>query len=139
MMIAPDMIALDATDRTRPNRETLEGFVKLIRSKYPDVLLMADISTLNDAVEADRLEFDCISSTLHGYTESTKGSKLFSNDFQFLKELLDAVSIPAIAEGNVKTPEMAKRCLDVGCHAVVVGGAITRPKQITERFITAMK
>ncbi|MGF1876581.1 N-acetylmannosamine-6-phosphate 2-epimerase [Photobacterium frigidiphilum] len=139
MTIAPDMIAIDATDRTRPNSETLEDFVKSIRSKYPDVLLMADISTLDDALEADRLEFACISSTLHGYTENTKDSKLFSNDFQFIKELLDAVTIPVIAEGNVETPEMAKRCLDVGCHAVVVGGAITRPKQITERFITAMK
>lgn len=139
MTIAPDMIAIDATDRTRPNSETLEDFVISIRSKYPDVLLMADISTLDDALEADRLEFDCISSTLHGYTENTKDSKLFSNDFQFIKELLDAVTIPVIAEGNVETPEMAKRCLDVGCHAVVVGGAITRPKQITERFITAMK
>ncbi|MDX1304666.1 N-acetylmannosamine-6-phosphate 2-epimerase [Photobacterium sp.] len=139
MTTNPDMIAIDATDRSRPNGEMLEDFVKVIRSKYPHVLLMADISTLDDAMEADRLKFDCVSSTLHGYTENTKNSKLFSNDFQFLKDLLEAVTIPVIAEGNVETPEMAKRCLDVGCHAVVVGGAITRPKQITERFIEAMK
>jgi len=139
MTSSPDMIAIDATDRIRPNREALEDLVKSIRAKYPDVLLMADIATLDDAIEAERLAFDCISSTLHGYTENTKHSKLFLDDFQFIKALLDAVTTPIIAEGNVETPEMAKRCLDIGCHSVVVGGAITRPKQITERFITAMK
>jgi len=138
MTIAPDMIAVDATSRKRPGGETLDVFVKKIRLKYPDLLLMADISTVGDAIEAERLEFNCISSTLYGYTENTKDYKLFDDDFQFLKELLDSVTVPVIAEGNVETPEMAKRCLDIGCYSVVVGGAITRPKQITERFITAM-
>ena len=138
MTIAPDMIAVDATSRKRPGGETLDVFVKKIRLKYPDLLLMADISTVGDAIEAERLEFNCISSTLYGYTENTKDFKLFDDDFQFLKELLDSVKVPVIAEGNVETPEMAKRCLDIGCYSVVVGGAITRPKQITERFITAM-
>ncbi|MCE2594363.1 N-acetylmannosamine-6-phosphate 2-epimerase [Motilimonas cestriensis] len=139
MTIAPDMIALDATNRARPKGETLASLVKAIRLKYPRILLMADIATLADAIEADKLGFDCISSTLHGYTGNTKGCKLFSNDFQFLRELLTQVKAPVIAEGNVKTPEMAKRCLEIGCHGVVVGGAITRPKQITEQFISAMK
>lgn len=135
----PDMIAIDATDRVRPNGESLENLIKEVKLKYPNILLMADIATLDDAIEAERLGFDCVSSTLHGYTEKTKESKLFLNDFQFIKALLNAVTIPVIAEGNVETPEMAKRCLEIGCYSVVVGGAITRPKQITERFIMAMK
>lgn len=138
MEIGPDMIALDATNRVRPNGESLEQFVKSIRLKYPNVLLMADIASIEDGIEADRLAFDCISSTLHGYTEETKGCKVFANDFEFLKNLLSNVKIPVIAEGNVQTPAMAKRCLDLGCYAVVVGGAITRPKQITEQFTSIM-
>lgn len=52
-----------------------------------------------------------------------------------MKEILQSVNIPVFAEGNVYTPETAKRCLELGCHAVVVGGAITRPQQITRRFV----
>ena len=51
---------------------------------------------------------------------------------------LAAVSVPVIAEGNVETPAMAARCLSLGAHAVVVGGAITRPQQITRRFVDAI-
>jgi len=46
--------------------------------------------------------------------------------------------VPVIAEGNVETPEMAAHCLALGAHAVVVGGAITRPQQITRRFVNAI-
>jgi len=51
---------------------------------------------------------------------------------------LAAVKVPVIAEGNVETPEMAAHCLALGAHAVVVGGAITRPQQITRRFVNAI-
>ena len=44
-----------------------------------------------------------------------------------------------IVEGNVITPEMFKQVSDLGVHCTVVGGAITRPKQITERFIEAIQ
>ncbi|KZT81634.1 N-acetylmannosamine-6-phosphate 2-epimerase [Lactiplantibacillus plantarum] len=60
------------------------------------------------------------------------------NDFAYLKEVLQATSRPVIAEGKVDTPEKMKRCLDLGCHAVVVGGAITRPLEIAQRFISAL-
>ncbi|UTV30567.1 N-acetylmannosamine-6-phosphate 2-epimerase [Photobacterium atrarenae] len=139
MQARPEMIAMDATHRARPENGHLAAFVALVREKYPDVLLMADIATVDEAVEAERLGFDCVSSTLHGYTGNTQGNKVFSHDFQFLKALLEMVTVPVIAEGNVETPEMAKRCLALGCHAVVVGGAITRPKQITERFVAAIQ
>ncbi|KYD09093.1 N-acetylmannosamine-6-phosphate 2-epimerase [Heyndrickxia sporothermodurans] len=130
-----EMIALDATLRVRPNGETLEELVSYIKEKAPNVQLMADISTVKEAVNAETLGFDCISTTLFGYTNDTKGSKLFDNEFYFLKKVLQSVSIPVIAEGNVMTPEMAKQVLDLGAHSVVVGGAISRPQQITARFV----
>lgn len=138
MTAAPEMIALDATLHSRPDGQSLEQMVEAIRARYPQLLLMADIATLEEAVQAERLGFDCIGTTLHGYTRETTGHKLYDNDFAFLRAVLAAVTVPVIAEGNVTTPQMATRCLQLGAHAVVVGGAITRPQQITERFIEAM-
>lgn len=134
-----DMIAVDATSRKRPDGLDLETFIKEIKLRYKDLPVMADISTIDEAEKAEKLGFDCISTTLVGYTEETEGQKLYSEDFILLKEILEKIKIPVIAEGNVITPEMAKRCLEVGAYAVVVGGAITRPQQITERFIELIK
>ncbi|WP_053360938.1 N-acetylmannosamine-6-phosphate 2-epimerase [Bacillus sp. FJAT-27251] len=130
-----EMIAMDATGRTRPNEVKIQELVQYAKEKNPSIQLMADIATLEDAIEAEKLGFDCVSTTLHGYTEETSGKKLYDNDFEFLKEVIQHVSIPVIAEGNVITPEMFKRCLELGAYSAVVGGAITRPKEITKRFV----
>ena len=62
---------------------------------------------------------------------------LAENDCGFLREVLKAVSVPVVAEGNVDTPECAARCLTLGAHTVVVGGNHC-PQQITTRFIAAI-
>lgn len=133
------MIALDATNRQRYRGQPLAEFVAKAREIVPDKLLMADVATLEEAVEAERLGFDCVSTTLMGYTAQSEGQNIADNDFARLKTILQAVRIPVIAEGHVDTPEKARRCLDLGAHAVVVGGAITRPQLITKTFIDAMR
>lgn len=133
-----EVIALDATKQERP-KETLEELVAYIREKAPDVEIMADISTIEEAKHADELGFDYVGTTLRGYTDYTQGHILYENNFAFLREVLDQVNAKVIAEGNVITPEMYKAVSDLGVHCTVVGGAITRPKQITERFINAVK
>lgn len=130
-----DIIALDATQDIRPGGLELPELIQQIKVKYPEQLLMADISTVEEAVQAEKLGFDLIGTTLIGYTESTAGQKMYDNDFELLKQVVEAVNSPVVAEGNVLTPEMAKRCLEIGVYCVVVGGAITRPQQITERFV----
>lgn len=127
-----DMIAMDATTRQRPERSLQELVTYAKKKQMP---LMADIATVEDAVIAESLGFDCISTTLHGYTEDTSDHKLFDHDFTFLQEVLHNVQIPVIAEGNVQTPEMYQRCLTLGAFSCVAGGAITRPKEITKRFV----
>lgn len=136
---APEMIALDATQRPRPGGETLAQLVASIRARWPALLLMADIASVEEALIAEQLGFDCVGTTLYGYTPQTKGHTLPESDFALLKAVLAAVAIPVIAEGNVDTPERAARCLALGAHAVVVGGAITRPQQITRRFTDAIR
>lgn len=134
-----EMIAMDATMRPRPNGEKLAELVAYTKENYPHVELMADISTLEEALQAEQLGFDCVSTTLYGYTKETAGHKLYDNDFEFVKTVVSQVKIPVIAEGNILTPEMARRVLEIGVYAVVVGGAITRPQLITERFVNEIK
>lgn len=132
-----EVIALDATKQTRP-KESLKSLVSYVREKAPHIEIMADISTLDEAINADKLGFDYIGTTLHGYTSYTKGHILYENNFQFLKDVLAHVDAKVIAEGNVVTPEMFKTVTDLGVHCTVVGGAITRPKDITKRFINVL-
>ncbi|ASS95436.1 N-acetylmannosamine-6-phosphate 2-epimerase [Peribacillus simplex] len=135
-----EIIATDATARVRPDGKTLKQFYSEIRAKYPDVLLMADVSTIEEAVYADDLGFDIVAPTLYGYTNETFGQKIYQDDYAVLKEIVKEVKkAKVIAEGNVITPEIARSVLNMNVHAVVVGGAITRPQQITKRFVDAIQ
>ncbi|GKV70487.1 N-acetylmannosamine-6-phosphate 2-epimerase [Sporosarcina sp. NCCP-2716] len=128
-----DVIAMDATLAARP-AETLEELVAFVRTGSPGIELMADIATAEEAVRAEQLGFDYIGTTLHGYTADTAGRKLYHDDFAFLKEVIRSVRVPVIAEGNIETPAMLKQAFDLGAYAAVVGGAITRPRDITKKF-----
>lgn len=130
------IVAIDATDRPRPDGISLKEFVDNIRNKFPNILLMADISKLSEGIECEKLGFDLIGTTLSGYTEDTKGKKL--PDFTLMKELNEKLSTPIIAEGGIWTPEDLKRAFDTGVYAAVVGTAITRPMEITKRFVKAI-
>lgn len=132
-----DMIALDATSRKRPDQADLKSLIRYIREKS-DIPIMGDISSVEEAKTAEQLKVDCVGTTLYGYTEDTYGKKIYDNNFSFLADILKEVTSPVIAEGNVLTPEMAKHCLELGAYSVVVGGAITRPQQITARFTSVI-
>lgn len=129
-----DVIALDATNRKRPDGKSLEEFYSEIRQKYPNLKLMADCSTVDEAIFADKLGFDFIGSTLVGYTKESQGDKIEANDFEIIRTIIDNCKHPVIAEGNIDSPQKAKRVLELGAHTVVVGGAITRPQNIARKF-----
>ncbi|UWD35393.1 N-acetylmannosamine-6-phosphate 2-epimerase [Mycoplasma cottewii] len=133
-----DVIAIDATLRARPDQD-LEQLVKTIKKHYPDQLLMADCSTLNDAINAQNLGFDLIGTTLRGYTKETKNHSNIENNYKFLKQLQKVITKPIIAEGGIWEPQQAKEILDLGIHAVVVGSAITRPQLITKYWLDKIK
>lgn len=134
-----DIIATDGTNSKRPKNEGLKDFYEEIRAKYPDIKLMADCSTVDEAVMADKLGFDYIGTTLIGYTPQSKGDKIDADDFKILREIIEKVNHPVIAEGNVDKPEKAKRVLELGALAVVVGGAITRPQNIAKKFVDCIE
>ncbi|MEO4053045.1 N-acetylmannosamine-6-phosphate 2-epimerase [Solibacillus sp. CAU 1738] len=132
-----DIIALDATKRIRPDGKTIGEVFPEIRATYKEQIFMADCSTYEEAVEAYKLGFDCLGTTLSGYTEYTKGNHL--PDLQLIERLVQDFPIPVIAEGGIWTPEELKQVFELGVHAAVVGTAITRPMEITKRFINAIK
>ncbi|MCI6888304.1 MAG: N-acetylmannosamine-6-phosphate 2-epimerase [Lachnospiraceae bacterium] len=139
MEVKPEIIALDATVDLRPDNMTLDTFFRQIKEKYPEQLLMADCSTVEEALHADELGFDFIGTTLVGYTEQSAGLRIEENDFEILREIVAKVKHKVIAEGNINTPEKAKRVIELGAFSVVVGSIITRPQVITKSFAEALK
>lgn len=134
-----EIIALDATGDLRPGGKKLDDFYREIREKYPEQLLMADCSTVEEALHADALGFDFIGTTLVGYTEQSRNSRIEEDDFRIIREILEKTSHPVVAEGNIDTPEKAKRVIELGCYCVVVGSIITRPQVITKRFAAVLE
>ncbi len=129
-LIAADIevIALDATI------EQDEEFLKKILREYPNQKFMADISTIEEGIRAEKIGFDYIGTTLVGYTQQSTNT----NNFEVLKGLLNHCTTPIIAEGNFDTPEKAQQAIELGANAVVVGSAITRPQVIAKKFADAI-
>lgn len=133
-----EVIALDCTNRARPNGEKLEDLVKYIRENAPNVEIMADTADFNDAENADKLGFDYIGTTMRGYTAYTKSINI--PDYDFITKLVkEFPNRKIIAEGGVWEREQLKKVCDCGVYAVVIGTAITRPTDITKRFVEVME
>jgi N-acylglucosamine-6-phosphate 2-epimerase len=131
-----DVVALDATQRPRPDGSTLTEIITAIHNQLGK-LVMADVSTLEEGLTAQAAGADLVASTLSGYTPYSP--KLDMPDFDLISSLTAKLRTPIIAEGRIVTPEDARRAIDCGATAVVVGGAITRPQQITARFVERLR
>lgn len=132
-----DILALDCTNRSRPGYDNITDFIHDIKVKYPNQLLMADISTFEEGKVAAESGVDFVGTTLSGYTPYSP--KKDNPDFELVERFVKELDVPVIAEGRISTPEQARKMLDLGAYAVVVGGAITRPKEIAQRFINVIK
>lgn len=134
--VESDVIALDCTMRKRGDGTTINEFLFQIREKYPDISLMADISTLQEGINAWKAGVNMVGTTMSGYTPYSP--QLQKPDFDLVRALVREIPIPVIAEGKIHYPEQAKQMLELGAYAVVVGGAVTRPLEIAQRFYQAV-
>ncbi len=117
-----DIIAVDATLRNRPPGEDLKTLIARIRSELGK-LVMADVDTIEAGIAAVQAGADTVGTTLFGYTPQTEN---FSPPgFDLLAEMVEKLKVPVICEGGIAGPEMAKKALDLGAAAVVVGTDIT--------------
>lgn len=127
-----EFIAIDGTNRPREDDSTLEEQINLIKEHKK--IVVADISTFEEGVNASELGADVISTTLSGYTKDTRYKANNGPDFDLLVELTEELSVPVIMEGRIWEPSQVKQSFEIGAHAVVIGTAITRPHLITKRF-----
>lgn len=136
-----EIVCIDATTYPRPEGNDLATFVKLIREKYPNIEILADVSTYDEGVYVDTLDVDYIATTLSGYTWDTidKDSNLIQEfrepDFQLIEDLAKAVKKPIVAEGKFWDAENSIKAFELGAYAVTIGAGITRPQIITKKIV----
>lgn len=117
-----DIIAVDATARKRPDNETLEVIIYRIHNEL-DKPVMADVDTLENAIAATNAGADMVGTTLYGYTRQTQ--HLCPPGLDLVTQMVENLKIPVLCEGGIASPEMAKKALELGATAVVVGTDIT--------------
>lgn len=126
-----DIIAFDGTQRPHDDC-TIDEIIKYIHINKR--IAMADISTLDEGILAEKAGADILSTTLSGYTQNspTEGD---GPDFALLENLVKNVKTPVVLEGRIWTTEHVQEAFRLGAHCVVIGSAITRPQLITKRFV----
>lgn len=130
------MIALDCTRREWRSGDPWREIVQRVHREL-QLPVMADVSTCEEALAAAEAGVDCVSTTLNGYTDETRGNREF--DWSLLARMRRQLDIPIMAEGHISTPAEARRAVDEGAWCVIVGSAITRPGAITAKYIQALR
>lgn len=128
-----DIVALDCTFRKNHYDEFGWETVKKVKKKNPNIILMADCSTYDEAKAAVDAGVDIVSTTMSGYTSYSTSHE--HPDFEMLKKCKENLDVFVICEGKIWTREDARKCFEYGADAIVVGTAITNPKMITRRFV----
>ena len=128
-----DMIAVDATQRPRPDGESLARLIRQIHEQLGKPV-MADIDTLDNALKAEAAGADCLGTTLFGYTETTQDES--PPGFSLLKAMVERCAVPVICEGGISSPAAARQALELGAYAVVVGTAITGIDSLVNSYVS---
>lgn len=136
VLAGADVVAMDCTMRKRGDGKTVSAYIEEVRKAYPDVILMADISTYEEGINAWKCGMDILGTTMSGYTPYSL--KISGPDYELMRRLSMDAKIPVIGEGRIHTPEQAVAALKTGVWSIVVGGAITRPLEIAQRFMRAI-
>ncbi len=140
-----EIVAIDASKLPKPGDLSAEQLIKAIKKEFPDILLLADVSTCDEGVAAVDAGADLVSTTLAGYTDYTRHAKdnriieLQEPDIDLVAELVQKVKVPIIAEGRYWDDQLAAKAFEAGAHNVVIGAGITRPQIITKKIVDNLK
>ena len=130
-----DMIALDATARPHPEGSAEDLIASVVaRTRVP---ILADVAAASEAATAVEAGAAFAASTLSGYLGGTVPSE---PDLDLVAAISEQVGREhTIAEGRYRTGAQVAAALRAGALAVCVGGAITRPAEITRRVINDLR
>ena len=133
-----DILGVDCTIRPSRGFSELKDLLMAIREKYPDTAIMADLATLEEGIAvAETGLVDIISSTLSGYTrQSLDRASSGKPDYRLVRELKQAVGLPVNGEGRIWEVGDLEEMLAAGADMVTIGSAVTRPHEITKRFVS---
>jgi N-acylglucosamine-6-phosphate 2-epimerase len=149
-----DILGMDMTPRGRSWSE-IGSLIERMKRAYPNIPIMADISTLEEGVMAEQLGADIISTTLSGYTlasiremdeheallhayQQTGTIPEFPTDYALIAALKKRIHVPVNAEGRFWERADVQKGFVAGASMVTVGAAITAPEAITKRFVAAI-
>jgi N-acylglucosamine-6-phosphate 2-epimerase len=128
-----EIVAAEATKSSRG----ADSFRNIVDAAHAaGGLVMADISTLEEAIEAEADGADLVGTTLVGYTPASENAARPALDL--VEQAVARLGIPVILEGGVWTPEHIRAAFELGAHAIVVGAAVTAPDFITRRLVEAI-
>ncbi|MBR4421134.1 MAG: putative N-acetylmannosamine-6-phosphate 2-epimerase [Erysipelotrichaceae bacterium] len=145
VMAGADGIAIDGTIRDRYDDTPLDVFIHQIKEKYPDLFLIADISTLEEWIFCYRNGVDIVGTTLSGYTPYSRNPVVFGTvpqpdpDYELIRELKEAGVERVIAEGRINDGHKMRKCFDAGAFAVVIGTSISEPAKIVKTILNDSK
>ncbi|MDM7953192.1 MAG: N-acetylmannosamine-6-phosphate 2-epimerase [Cyanobium sp. CZS 25K] len=132
-----DVVAIDATERPRPEGQRLDALIARARADL-GAPLMADVDSVANGRRAAALGCQWVGTTLYSYTEAT--ATQLPPAWELLAplrgELPEAVTL--ICEGGIATKQDASRALSCGADAVVVGTAITGVDLQVAAYVKAM-
>lgn len=131
-----EIISIDATNRPRPEGLSLVEMIRRIKEKT-GCHILADISTIDEALAAEESGADLVASTMSGYTSYSP--QIEGPDLDLVEKMAKKLTIPCLAEGRYAYPDQVVEAIQRGAYAVIVGGAITRPMEITTRFVQALE
>ncbi|MFM2064137.1 MAG: putative N-acetylmannosamine-6-phosphate 2-epimerase [Cyanobacteriota bacterium] len=131
-----DIIAIDATTRKRPGDEKLAEIITRIHQELGKPV-MADVDTYEAAKLAVDAGADIVGTTLFGYTAETKS--FAPPGWELLTQIVEKLATFVICEGGISSPQMAKKALDLGADAVVVGTAITGIDLLVKAYVEEVR
>ncbi len=129
-----DIVAIDGTDR--PIDGVLgHDIIPLIKAKYPDVVIFADVRDDEDAIRSLELGADIVAPTFYRFKPDAKSTDL--PDWEMFARMCQRCQGKGLVfmEGKTWTPDDCIRAFHYGAHAVVVGTILTRVHVATRRFV----